>query len=164
MNRRHLLGVAASGVGAAGLYWAGFGRSANDRPRPLREAHGGNRVAYSHERLELVSATETVELGEPARFEIRNTGPSPVGLGCQVPWTVQRRGDGEWSDVLWTDADAFAQCSTELAPGGTTSETVTMSQAALDDHGTVELALNPGRYRFVLLGVNPFLATDFRLV
>jgi hypothetical protein len=164
MDRRHLLGVAASGVGAAGLYWTGFGRQSADGPRPLSEAHGGNRVTYSHEQIELVGATEAVETGEPARFEITNTGSASVGLGCQVPWTIQRREDGEWSDVLWTDADAFALCSTELSPGGTTSETVTMSRAALDDHGIVESSLNPGQYRFVLLGVDPFLATDFRLV
>ncbi|QPV62792.1 hypothetical protein I7X12_19030 [Halosimplex litoreum] len=164
MNRRHLLGVAASGIGAAGLYWAGFGRQSDDGPRALSEAHGGNRVADSHGRLELASATEDVEFGEPARFEIGNTGPSTVGVGCQVPWTIQRRESGGWSDVLWTDSNAFAQRATELSPGGTTSETVTMSRAALDDHGIVELSLNPGRYRFVLLGVDPFLATDFRLV
>jgi hypothetical protein len=131
---------------------------------PLTEHYFSDTVAYDHDQLRLSACDSAVQPGRTIKFKITNTGDSAITLGCHNPWTIQKRVNGQWRDVVWTSADAYLTCATVLPPGESTIEKATVSRAALAIEGEkVRLELNPGQYRFVLLSTDPYLAADFHV-
>lgn len=156
-RRRYLASVAAGATGLAG--WAALGTSGGEDKPGYR---GGRGVVTEHPDLEVTLRGETAFLGETVAFDITNAGDSAAGLGCHNPWALQRRtGDG-WAHVAWTAGRYHLLCLTTLPPGESLVERLTLSAAGLEDQG-VEVRTPPtaGRYRFLLLGPAPYLATEF---
>ena len=90
-------------------------------------------------------------------------------MGCNVPWAIQSYEDGTWRHLLWTDQRWYNMCYSAIAPGDTITTTVTLSETALADNqgisdGEANVTLTPGKYRFVLVGIDPPLAVNFRLL
>jgi len=162
-SRRTLLRLA----GAATIPLAGCSTLASvpsTEYKPLTEHYGDKDVTDTDDRLRLEGPEEPVERGTTISFTVTNTGSEDVSLGCHNPWTIQQQADGQWRDVIWTNADGFPTCLTKLAPGGTRSEQVTLDRSALtSETETVQFDLTPGLYRFVLLATDPFFAADFRI-
>lgn len=171
MNRRRFLGVAAtvavsSAVGCiGGIVGGGDGRTAlGEDYEPLTDYYFGESVVYNYKQLRLRAVDSPVSVGGVIKFRITNTSGSSVTLGCRNPWTIQKRVDGEWHDVVWTSADSYLTCATPLPAGESTIVNVTISEVALETQSReVPLELNPGQYRFVMLSPNPYLAVNFRV-
>lgn len=179
MNRRTvltagglaLLGSTAAGTAQAG--WSWWGDSSDGSDGSGGDPGDGTEqpdyvdfapTVFEREDLALRADRGSVGRGDRITFEIENTGESEAALGCDVPWALQVRRNGEWHHVTWTEGRFHNLCYTALPPGGTTTETVTMSAVAFSfDLVTADLAvdLTPGTYRFVLIGTNPFLAERF---
>lgn len=171
MNRRQVLGSVATGMIPllAGCI-SGRGGKSKRKPNlgedyiPLTEYYFSDAVTYDHDQLRLRACDSAVQPGGTIKFKITNVGDSAVGLGCHNPWTIQKRVNGQWRDVVWTSSDAYLTCATVLPAGKSTVEKVTISRAALTIQGEkVRFELNPGQYRFVLLSTDPYLATDFHV-
>jgi hypothetical protein len=170
MNRRRVLGSVATGMVPflAGCISSGGGKESKpnlgEDYMPLTEYYFSDTVTYDHDELRLRACDSAVQPGGTIKFKITNSGDSAVGLGCHNPWTIQKRVDGQWRDVVWTSADAYLTCATVLPAGKSTIEKVTISRAALAIEGEkVRFELNPGQYRFVLLSTDPYLAADFHV-
>ena len=161
MNRRTYL--ASLGVAATSL--AGITRL-DDSQKNAQPAYRGNeQVVYEHPDLKLRLLQETVQLGDTIEFEVTNRGDSKTTLGCKNPWAIQRRLDGEWRHVTWTGDRYYQMCATVLSPGSSLVESITLSESKLaryPDEYSVEL--QPGKYRFLLLGSSPYLALDFEIL
>ncbi|WP_368411899.1 immunoglobulin-like domain-containing protein [Haladaptatus halobius] len=96
-------------------------------------------------------------------FTVTNTSTTKVSLGCGIPWTLQQRTNGRWREVIWTASDGVPHCLTRLPPGKSFTEEVTLTRSAIEtQNGTVKYDLTAGLDRFVLIGTDPFVATDFR--
>jgi|GEM_PF-589856 len=158
VNRRAYL--ASLAVSTAAL--AGCGALGNSADDSQPEYYGERNVVYEHDSLTLSLQQETVHLGDTIDFEITNTSDSEVGLGCHKPWAIQRHTDEEWEHVTWT-SDVYNQlCLTLLRAGGSYTETLKFTKTGLESEADgVGDELTPGRYRFLLLGASPYLATDF---
>lgn len=131
--------------------------------------HGRAPVVYERDDLGVQAVEDPVRLGESITFEVTNTATTEsVGLGCHNPWALQAYEDGSWHHVTWTEGRYYWACATILQPGGTTTATVPLSEAAITD-GRETLSdpareLTPGTYRLVLLGPNPYLAVNFQVL
>lgn len=91
-----------------------------------------------------------------------NTGDSRTVLGCNNPWALQKRSEGEWQEVAWTGERYYQACATELSPGSTLEESVELSKTGLEKQaGKIHSELRPGTYRFLIIGSSPVLAIDF---
>lgn len=122
-------------------------------------------VVDEHEELELRLRDGPVHLGDTIEFEVTNVGTADVSLGCDNPWALQRYADDGWRHVTWTADRYYQLCLTLLAPGNARVESFTVSVGKLEERASeVETALEPGRYRFVLLGPDPFLAREFEVL
>lgn len=156
-RRRYLTSIGASAAALAGCTAVGESGD-NSRPGYL----GKHEVIYEHDDLELRLLRETVRFGDTVEFEVTNTSLSKIILGCNNPWALQRRSDGDWQHVTWTGDRYYQMCALELSPADSRVENITLSESELerypDEHST---KLRPGRYRFLLLGPSPFLAIDF---
>lgn len=168
MKRRELLGsgtLALLGVGVTGTA-LGYGPLAQDDPsRPAYLDNG--RIVYEHDRLQLRAQQDVVRRGDTITFEITNTGESnDVSLGCHNPWAIQYYEDGEWNHAVWTGGRYYLLCLTSLSPGGTYTEEVTLSDEAISEQpyvDDVDFKFTPGKYRFVVVGSDPYLAVNFRI-
>ncbi|WP_368411876.1 immunoglobulin-like domain-containing protein [Haladaptatus halobius] len=173
MNRRwsrrtllHLTGIAA--VPLAGC--SAVGRNKNGQP--LTELYDndlnvfGDSITYEHDQIRLSGPDQPVTLGDSVEFTITNTSTTEITLGCHNPWTLQQRANGRWREVLWTTSDGVPLCAFTLPPSKSYTEKVTLTHSALEtlsETETVQYELTAGLYRFVILGTNPFLATDFHV-
>ena len=166
-SRRATLGL----VGAVVVPFAGWSvftlAPSDDSPegfKPLTEHYGNHAVVYNHDQLQLSGPDAPAALGDTVVFTLTNTGNTDISLGCHNPWTLQTYIDGQWQDVMWTSADAFLTCSTILAADESRSERVTLARSALEtETEKVHHELTPGRYRFVLLALTPFVAVEFQI-
>jgi hypothetical protein len=131
---------------------------------PLTNHYFSDTIAYEHNQLRLRSLNSAVQPGGTIKFEVTNTGDSSVTLGCKNPWTLQKRVDAQWRDVIWTSTEYYLTCATMLPAGESTTVKVTVSRPTLETQSEeVRLELSPGQYRFVLLSTDPYLAVDFRI-
>lgn len=168
MNRRKVLtasGLTLLGGGIVGTA-LGYGPLASDgssKPSYLGDAE----TVYEREDLILRAHPVVVNQGETIEFEIIHTGQSEaINLGCNIPWAIQEYEDGGWEHAVWTSARYFNNCLSEISPGDTRTVAVPLSQQELDDNremGPVDFEFSPGKYRFVLVGVRPFLAINFSI-
>lgn len=161
-SRRAVLRGAPVGLGVLAGGCQSVGHPLNPS-QSLTAHHGGGPVASDHDQVRLRARRARVARGEAIGFDVANVGDAPVALGCGNPWTLHQRRDGRWRDVLRTSAVAHPQCATRLQPGESIVERVTIPTTLANRPETVAFDLTPGRYRFVLLGTDPFLAADFRL-
>lgn len=167
MNRRTVLAGAAGvlGVSAAGAVTT---RKLFPARHNLRGEYAeDDEVAYDHDDLRFRASQAAVHRGETIEFEVTNTTDSRVPVGCNVPWAIERHADDTWYTVTWTGREYYQMCASALPSGESYVERVTLSTDALDRQtGDVEVRgeLQPGRYRFVLLGPSPFLAVDFEVL
>ena len=158
-SRRTLLSLSIGGLTAL----SGCSVTKSEQ-QPLTALFGGHSVAYDHDRVRLSLSTSTVQLTETFEFTVTNTSEAMVSLGCGNPWTVQKYRDERWRDLLVTSADGFGGCGTDLPPGESRTDQVTLSKAALEtETETLNEDLTPGQYRLVLLSTDPFLAEEFRV-
>ena len=160
MKRRAFLGsVSASATALAGCPTIRAPQNESEVAYQI-----GHAVTYDHEVLDLRPLQEEVHLGETIAFEVTNTSDSKTGLGCHNPWAIQRHSEDEWRHVTWT-ADRYHQmCLLLLPPGDSVEAEVTLSESALEAQASdVRSELEPGTYRFLLLGSSPNLAVDFEV-
>jgi len=125
------------------------------------------KTVYDHSDLDMTITQDVGHVGDTIRFKIKNSSESLVDLGCNIPWALQRRSSGEWKHVTWTPQRTIDLCFSSVGPEDTTTVDVPMSVSALNDiHDVSEVRTNlvPGDYRFILLGPDPQLATDFQLL
>ncbi|WP_276302515.1 immunoglobulin-like domain-containing protein [Halorussus lipolyticus] len=161
MNRRTYLCSVVAGAGALG----GTIAVADRREDPALAYRENARVVTEREDLRLRLRQDTVRLGDTVAFEVTNTGDSTVVLGCRNPWALQRRADGQWRHVAWTEDRYYQLCATELPPGESSVTAVELSETGLETQaGEVRGDLRPGRYQFLLVGTSPSLATEFRVL
>ena len=164
MKRRTLIRVGGLGVAGVATTGAAFGVEpfGSDDSRP--EYLGQESVAYERDDLRLEMLRGIVRRGETVTFELTNSGESWITLGCGNPWALQKRAAGGWRHVAWTGERYYQLCLSGIEPGETVTEHVPMSKSELDsEFGPVIIELAPGEYRFVLIGLEPYLATDFHL-
>ncbi|WP_266080705.1 immunoglobulin-like domain-containing protein [Haladaptatus caseinilyticus] len=173
MNRRwsrrkllHLTGITA--IPLAGC--SALGRKKNGQP--LTELYDndldvlGDSITYEHDQIRLSGPDQPVALGDTVEFTITNTSATEITLGCHNPWTLQQQINGRWRELLWSTSDGVLLCASILPSGKSFTEKVTLTRSALEtlsETKTVQYDLTTGLYRFVILGTNPFLATDFRV-
>lgn len=125
-------------------------------------SHSG--VTYSHPAVSLELSTETASIGDSLRVEITNDSIEDVVLGCDVPWAIQSEEDGKWNHVAWTRGRYLQACITMLSSGATINEQVPLSMERLTEASDVAVEkLEPGLYRFVLIGPKPYPVKDFEL-
>lgn len=168
MNRRKVLtasGLTLLGGGIVGTA-LGYGPLASDdssKPSYLGDAE----IVYERDELVLRAHPDVVEQGETIEFEITHTGQSEArGLGCNIPWAIQKYEDGGWKHAVWTSARYFNMCSSRISPGETRTLAVPLSREELNEYreiGEVDFEFSPGKYRFVLVGVEPYLAVNFSI-
>jgi hypothetical protein len=128
----------------------------------LTEFHGNSPVVYSHDRIRLTGPESPVTLGQTAEFTITDTSSNGIGLRCGNPWTLHQKVDGRWRDIIVTSADGTCSGGYSLATGESETIEVGLASSALESGTeTVRYELKPGVYRFVLLGTDPFVATNF---
>lgn len=161
MNRRSLLASLGAGtVALSGCTALGY--------RPDDTGPGYYRaepVAYNRADLSLSLSNDAVSLGDTIELETRNTGESKISLGCKNPWAIQYHTDGEWEHVTWTSNRVFQMCATILFPGGSHTQSFTLSESALAETASeVQLPLAEGTYRILLIGTSPYLARNFDIV
>ena len=129
------------------------------------EYQGEQKIVYEHDDLSLRLRQEEVHLGDTIEFEVTNTGDSTTTLGCGNPWAIQQYSDGDWQHVTWTASRYHQMCATELSPGDSLVEDVTLSESEFDRGSDEDFAeLRSGKHRFLLLGASPFLALDFNIL
>jgi len=162
-RRRFITGGLLTGLGGGGIAAVALGHrpfSANEDDSAAYRSN--SRVAYEHETFELSASRDVVRFGESIDFEVTNTGDSDATLGCNNPWAVEAYADGEWRTVTWTGESYYQMCATLLGPGSSVTESIRISKPRFGT-GTdgVEFRETPTRYRFVLLGSDPYLAVDF---
>jgi len=161
MNRRTYLASLVTGSGAlgGGIALADLG------PDPEFAYRDGERVVSERDDLRLRVLSDSVRLGDSVAFEVTNTGDSQVILGCRNPWALQRRAEGEWRHVTWTARRHYQMCASELSPGDSLTTRLELTEEALEESAAeVHADLRPGRYRFLLVGTAPYLATEFRVL
>lgn len=171
MKRRELLGaglLAVLGGSAVGIV-LGIGPSgSNNSSQPAYFEL--KPIVYEREPLQLRALRDAVHRGDSVTFEVRHIGESEnISLGCHIPWAIQTYEDGKWKHVVWTDQRWHELCATSISPGETLNITVPLSATALADTGAVseaeaEVTFTPGKYRFILVGANPPLAVNFRVL
>jgi hypothetical protein len=170
MRRRDLIGAAGVtllGGGAAVGTVLGVGPLASeDSSKPWYLGRAS--VVYERDRLRLSARQDAVRRGDTITFEITHIGDSePVSLGCNVWWAIQTYEDDEWRHAVWTDGRFHQLCASEIGSGRTLTEKVPLSRTALAEHrGITEsnTEFTPGKYRFVLVGSEPYLAVNFRVL
>lgn len=158
MNRRAYLASFAAGTAALS------GCTALGKPQEDSQPayYGQKNIVYEHDDLCLRLQQETIHLGDTIDVQITNIGDSHVALGCHKPWAIQKYSDGEWRHVTWTGDGYYDMCAERLAPGSTYREEITLSKSELENQAdTVDDPLTPGRYRFMLIGITPYVAIDF---
>lgn len=160
-SRRRLLRVSGAVVSAS---LAGCSASAlppsDDSSRPAYV--DGTDVVSDHDQVTLSVAPDTVHVGEDVVFDIRNQSPSDVTLGCHNPWALQQHTDDGWAHRTWTADGYYDLCARILPTGERTTIEFTLAAGALPERATaLEDALQPGRYRFLLLGLTPYLGVEF---
>ncbi len=160
MNRRTYL---LSG-GATVATLAGFAAVGTLQDESQVEYQGKD-IVYERDDLSLRLRQEPISLGDTGEFEVTNTGDSKITLGCNNPWAIQKQSDGDWQHVTWTGDRYYQMCATELSPGDSLVEGITLSKSGLE-RGSNEHSpeLRPGQYRFLLLGSSPYLALEFELL
>lgn len=170
MHRRTLLGGGAALLLGGGTVGAALGVGPFDSDDGTGPDYLGSTVVYEREDLLLSARPDPVELGDDVTFEMEHTGDSgTVSLGCNVTWALQADESGEWTHVTWTGGRYYDLCATQLRPGETATETVSLSVTALEANPDVsEVAVedfSPGTYRFVLVDGrgSPYLAVNFRV-
>lgn len=163
MNRRaYLAGITTSALSVSGCTAPG-NSSSEDVSRP--DYWDDADVVYDHDDLVIEPSRDSVRLGNAIEFEVANTGTSGVPLGCNNPWAIQAAVDGGWRHVTWTAGRYYTLCLTSLVSGESKTVAVTMSEPELERHAAeFQADLDPGRYRFVLLGPRPFLAREFTVL
>lgn len=167
MNRRRILG--ALGAGFVGIGGAGVVISMTESNTDVHESidyRKNSDIVYTRGDLHLRTTNEPIYKNSNARFEIENTGNSEIGLGCGIAWALQKRRNDKWIHVTWTLERLINLCLKEIKPNNTISFTVPMSSQKLTEMDEVEppeLDLQPGNYRLILVGSEPYLATDFVL-
>lgn len=165
MQRRELLtrlkgGLLLGGISAMVLYSATGSSTGNS----VAEYRDDEYIAYTHESLRLDVDRDVVTRGETISFEVTNTGDEAAIVGCHNPWAIEKSVDEHWHTLAWTGLKYSQLCATFVPPGESKVEAITMSESHLKDR-TERLSANlePGKYRFVLLGPSPFLAIDFEI-
>lgn len=159
MERRNLLALGTFGLLGTGITGAILGHSfLSMKNTPKGGYTEDDRIAYKHRDIRLSRGQDTIHLGEEIEFEITNTSDSRISLGCHNPWAIETYLDGGWRTVTWTGDDYYDLCATLLSPGESRVETITVAADHLERRGDVRTELQPGTYRFVLLGPSPFLA------
>ena len=164
-RRTYLISV---GAGATAL--AGCIAVAEPEDTPQAGYQGEQEVVYEREPLQLLTRTDEVHVGDSITFEVRHTGDSEnISLGCNIPWAIQKYEDGKWKHAVWTDQRWHQMCATLIAPGDTLTTTVPLSATELaDEQGISEaeadVTFTPGKCRFILVGSNPSLAVNFRVL
>ena len=159
MKRRALL--ASLGAGTAALSGCSdLIRVGRADPTETGRWHVGERPELSFR-----VSPDPVTLEETLTYEVTNGGDEAVTLGCNVPWDLQRADGGDWERVAWTGGRYYQLCAFQLQPGGTHEESITLTEAALVEQTSGgESALEPGRYRLVLVGPpGPKPAVEFEL-
>ena len=128
----------------------------------LTKFHGNSSVVYTHDRIRLTGPENPVTLGQTAEFTITNTSSNNIGLRCGNPWTLHQQVDGGWRDIIVTSADGTCSGGSSLAAEESKTIEVEMETSELESRTeTVQYELQAGTYRFVFLGTDPFVATDF---
>ena len=106
-----------------------------------------------------------MRLGDTVEFEVTNTGDSTTVLGYGNPWAIQQYSDDDWQHVTWTVDRYYQMCATELSPGDSLVEDITLSESEFDRGSDEDYAeLRSEKHRFLLLGASPFLALDFNIL
>lgn len=170
MKRRDVLGAAGLLLGGSAIGTAaGIGPLASNTPSEPAYLEAGS-IVYEREPLQLRAPTDAVRHGDSITFEIHHTGESEnISLGCHVPWAIQSYADGTWKHVVWTDQRWHQLCATLIAPGDTLTTTISLAATTLADNQGIseeeaEFTLTTGKYRFILVGANPSLAVNFRIL
>jgi hypothetical protein len=166
MKRRELLGLGVSGGLCGGIIITAVsdtGITLNDNSSP---DYLEKKVVYNHTDLNMKLTQDVVQHGETVTFNIINNSESLVELGCNIPWALQKRSNGEWNHVTWTPQRKIDLCFSSVSPEGTTTIDVPLSRSELNkihDVSEVGTELTSGDYRFILLEPDPQLAVDFQL-
>lgn len=165
MKRRTLLvGGAAVFLGAGGATTAlGIGPLARSTECEYRYRCDAP-IVYERDDLRLEVATRDVRMGETATFDLWNTSSERVHLGCGNPWALQTYREGKWRHVTWTAGRYVQLCLTMLTPGAHDRLEIPLSTEGLTEvtaKDRLAVPLEPGRYRLILVGPDPHLATDF---
>jgi hypothetical protein len=160
MRRRSYLGLlAASATTVSGCGYLGW-TATDDQPAYL----GESTIVTERDALVLEIEPSPGRLGESVALTVRNTGTTDVTLGCNNPWALQRRVDGGWRHLTWTAGRFYNLCLTGLPPGESLGERFTLSESGLPDAASdLQRELAPGQYRLLLVGTEPYLATEFRV-
>ena len=160
-SRRRLLRLvgASASVPLAGCTVSAFrSEEASSDPEYVDEAD----VVYEHEQLTLTVQPETVRLGDRVEFELQNQGTSKFTLGCHNPWALQRQTNDGWTHLTWTAEGYYDLCAFVLPAGEHTTVELKLSESALTDVAApLSGELQPGTYRFLILGTTPYLAVEF---
>lgn len=156
-RRAYLSSLAVSSVALAGCSVL-----ADSRDRSQPGYYGTETVVDGRDDLDIALREEPVRLGDTLEFEITNTGDTSVTLGCNNPWAIQKRSDGDWQHVTWTGERYYDMCSTSLSAGESRVERITLSVSELETQASeVKRELTPGEYRFLLVGTSPYVARSF---
>jgi len=161
MHRRRYL--AALGTGVVSLVAAaGVAYSDDNGSKP--EYLGQEPIVYEHDAVKIEGITDTVRIGDEIDVRVTNQGESPITLGCNNPWALQRYENGQWRHVAWTGDRYYNLCLTRLPPGETHREPIALTETGLglqgDDDNT---SLTEGRYRLILIGPSPYVAQRFHV-
>lgn len=161
MNRRRYL--AALGTGVVSLA-AAAGVAFSDENGSKPEYLGQEPVVYEHDAVKLAGIPDTVRIGDEIDVRVTNQGASPINLGCNNPWALQRYENGQWRHVAWTGNRYYDLCLTRVPPGEIHRETIELTKTGLGlqaDEGNTTLTEGP--YRFILIGPSPYVAKRFHL-
>ena len=159
-RRTYLASVTTSAAVLAGCTAFGAPQSESQT-----DYQGEQKVVYEHDDLNLRLRQGEVHLGDTVGFEVTNTGNSTIVLGCGNPWAIQQYSDDDWQHVTWTVDRYHQMCATELSPGDSLVENITLSESEFDRGSDEDSAeLRSGQHRFLLLGSSPFLALDFNVL
>jgi hypothetical protein len=167
MNRRSVIAAGTTGllgVGGLGLVYALRPASSDDESFDYR---GRAPIVYERSDLSLDLLHDPVSHGHVAEFELTNVGDTRIIPGCGIAWALQSHRDGQWMHVTWTPKRLINLCATLLDPGDTRKITLPMEASELErmtDVGEVAVVPEPGIYRLLLVGVDPYLAIEFEVI
>ena len=164
MERRALLSMFGAGAISvmAGCTVLGQQSGGSDDPKPAYI--GKEDVVTGCKNICLKIQSKPVRLDQQVKIMVVNEGDETASLGCNLPWALQRYSDGSWNHVAWTGDRYYDLCTAVLKPEDSQEVTFTLSESGLKQQASdVRAPINPGRYRFLLIGAEPHYALEFEV-
>lgn len=152
--------VGGDAAGEAGVETEfGGGRNGRHQPETIGYRYD-RRIVYATDDISLTLTPSTVTKGETLTYKLTNETDTTLELDGNA-WAIEILVADQWKTAAWTSAKYGVDAPVLLFPDDTRARDIELTQSSLAEQSQVRRALQSGQYRFVFLGTEPFLATDF---